>query len=286
MRSKERVSSILGFCVLAAGTAQTVATGPSLAFSSPTFISPSIHTRLSNRVSSRWACKILPDDKASGVPFVIPQSKLWVEKFIVGLNLCPFAKQPFKQGSIRYAISDAKDGDELIDDCFRECAFLLDNDPSVVSTTLLLAPAFAAGLGAWGDVGYWMEDYLEEEDEPLFEDKIGVAFFHPNWTFEELEDNDPTHFERRAPYPTVSLLRKEDIGVIVKDFLVRASPTRTRTRTRAHMIQVRRTGQSFCIGLDYAHTSDVCTHLQLHPECTFSSGHEDVRHCKCCIETF
>ena len=58
----------------------------------------------------------------------------------------------------------------------------------------------------------------------LFDNKVGVAFFHPNWNFEELEQEDATHFERRAPFPTVSLLRKDDIGVIVQDFLVQARP--------------------------------------------------------------
>jgi len=68
---------------------------------------------------------------------------------------------------LSYKTSDAKEGDELIDDCFRECALLLDADPEVVSTTLLLAPAWASGLQAWGDLGYWMEDFFEEEDEPV-----------------------------------------------------------------------------------------------------------------------
>lgn len=48
-----------------------------------------------------------------------------------------------------------------------ECAVLLDSEPGLVATTLLMAPAFSAGLQAWSDVGYWMEDYLEEEDEPV-----------------------------------------------------------------------------------------------------------------------
>ena len=171
-------------------------------------------------VACRAVCTIMPDEKASGVPNVIPQTKLWVEKFIVGLNLCPFAKQPLKEGSIRYAISDARDRDALASDCFAEFAFLLDSERSEVSTTLLLAPAFGEGLQAWGDFGYWVEDFLEEDDM-LYDGRIGVAFFHPNWTFEELAAQDPTHFERRAPYPTVSILRREDIGVIVQEFLAK-----------------------------------------------------------------
>jgi hypothetical protein len=52
-----------------------------------------------------WACKILSDERASVIPLVIQQSKLWVDTFIIGLNLCPFAQLPFKKKTIRYAIS-------------------------------------------------------------------------------------------------------------------------------------------------------------------------------------
>ena len=54
----------------------------------------------------------------------------------------------------------------------------------------------------------------------LFENKVMVVFFHPNWNFEELGEYDASNFERRAPFPTISLLRKDDIGLIVNDLLV------------------------------------------------------------------
>lgn len=219
-----RVQALWGFVCSQILAVSTVSSAPTPCFALsrlrlPMASLPPISPRLHSRRG--WTCRILSDEKAAGVRLVIPQTKLWVDEYIIGLNLCPFANEPFKKNTIRYAISDAKDRDELIDDCFRESAFLLDADPDSVVTTLLVAPAFAAGLQAWGDVGYWMEDYLDGEDEPLFEDKIAVVFFHPKWTFEELESEDPTHFERRAPFPTVSLLRKDDIGVIVKDCMQR-----------------------------------------------------------------
>jgi len=63
-----------------------------------------------------WACKILSDERASVIPVVIPQSKLWVDKFIIGLNLCPFAQLPFKKKTIRYAIS----GSSSLSLCFHD----------------------------------------------------------------------------------------------------------------------------------------------------------------------
>lgn len=68
-------------------------------------------------------------------------------------------------------------------------------------------------------MGGWIEDFLDDEDEPLFDDEIGIAFFYPNWTFDGLESTDPVHFERRAPWPTVSILRKAEIGIKVKEAL-------------------------------------------------------------------
>lgn len=51
-----------------------------------------------------------------------------------------------------------------------------------------------------------------------------VVFFHPNWNFEELGEYDASNFERRAPFPTISLLRKDDIGLIVNDLLAKEPP--------------------------------------------------------------
>ena len=65
----------------------------------------------------------------------------------MGLNLCPFAKTPFSDNTIKYVISDAKSTEDIIKDSFSAAAVLLDTDPALLSTTLLIAPAFAESLG-------------------------------------------------------------------------------------------------------------------------------------------
>ena len=35
---------------------------------------------------------------------VIQQTKNWVEKIVIGLNLCPFASQPFQNDAIEYTV--------------------------------------------------------------------------------------------------------------------------------------------------------------------------------------
>ena len=78
---------------------------------------------------------------------VLRNTRAWVEKFIVGLNLCPYAKVPFAENTIQYVISDAKSTDDFIQDSFAAAASLLDTDPKALSTTLLIAPLFAESLG-------------------------------------------------------------------------------------------------------------------------------------------
>jgi len=108
----------------------------------------------------------------------------------------------------------------LIDDILQEACKLLDDDPEETATTLLLAPYWADALEDWSELGYFLEEEIfDKEDDPLLEGRVGIAFFHPNWTFNEMDNNDPIHFERRAPIPTISLLRKDDIGVYVQDAL-------------------------------------------------------------------
>lgn len=63
----------------------------------------------------------------------------------------------------------------MMKDCYRECAYLLDADPEQVETTLLMAPAWQSGLQAWSDLGYYLEDLLEEDDEPVC---FSFLFFH------------------------------------------------------------------------------------------------------------
>jgi uncharacterized protein len=47
---------------------------------------------------------------------VIEQTKEWIEKAVIGLNLCPFAKPVFTQNLIRYSVSKATNEEELLEE--------------------------------------------------------------------------------------------------------------------------------------------------------------------------
>jgi len=165
----------------------------------------------STPLGSQVRCAVLEDSDPLSKK-VCERTQRWVEEVIVGYNICPFAMKPVSEKTVRYVVSDAADTETLIRDSWKEAALLLDTDMDVIATTLLMAPNWAEGVDDYANMGYWMEDYLEEDEEPIFEGALSTAVFHPEWTFDGVGERDPVHFEKRSPYPTVSLLRKEEMG--------------------------------------------------------------------------
>ena len=56
---------------------------------------------------------------------VIAETRAWVDRAVIGLNLCPFAKAVQVKNQIRYAVSDAADAEALLEtlrDELRHCS--------------------------------------------------------------------------------------------------------------------------------------------------------------------
>lgn len=146
---------------------------------------------------------------------VVQDTVRWLERAVIGLNLCPFAKGVHTKGQIHYAVSRATDGRGLLEDLQRELEALAEASPEKRDTTLLIAPqAFPDFLD--------FNDFLELADE-LVEavDLAGilqVAPFHPRFQFEGTEPDDVSNCTNRAPYPTLHLLREESIDRAVEAF--------------------------------------------------------------------
>lgn len=135
----------------------------------------------------------------------------WIREHVVRLGLCPYAATPFVQGKIRYAVSDASDESELIDDFFHEGLLLLETSSEQLATTMLIAPQLTSTIDEYSDLYTWLVDLLEGDDEPILDNGVQPAFFHPEWTFDGLPDDSAIHFEKRAPMPIINLLRRSDL---------------------------------------------------------------------------
>ncbi len=145
----------------------------------------------------------------------VADTRRWLERAVIGLNLCPFAKSVHVKGQVHYAVSAATDGRGLRDDLLRELRDLAAINPEVRDTTLLVAPdAFPDFLD--------FNDFLATADRALaeldLEGILQIAPFHPRFVFAGTLDDDITNFTNRTPYPTLHLIREASIDRAVQAF--------------------------------------------------------------------
>jgi len=146
---------------------------------------------------------------------VIAAMRNWIEKAVIGLNLCPFAKAVYVKNQVRFVVSHAPHLDGLLEDLDRELDFLAAADPEAVDTTLLIHPTL---LPDFLDFNDFMQLADAAVDEHALDGVIQIASFHPAFQFEGTEPDDIGNFTNRAPFPTLHLLREASIERAVAAF--------------------------------------------------------------------
>nr|WP_315208719.1 DUF1415 domain-containing protein [uncultured Albidiferax sp.] len=146
---------------------------------------------------------------------VIDDMRRWLERAVIGLNLCPFAKAVHTKGQIHYAVSAATDTEALRQDLIFELKELLAQEPSVRDTTLLIAPHVLHDFLDYNDFVGRSERLLRKMD---LEGVVQIASFHPDFQFAFTEFDDITNATNRAPYPCLHLLREASIDRAVAAF--------------------------------------------------------------------
>ena len=135
--------------------------------------------------------------------------RAWVEEFVVGLSLCPFAAEPLAAGRVRFAVSAAETPENLAADLADELSRLDREPPEEIETTLLLAPRALARFeefNAFLDVVDLLLDKLS------LAGSVQVASFHPDYRFAGAPADDPANATNRAPVPILHLLREESVA--------------------------------------------------------------------------
>lgn len=145
----------------------------------------------------------------------VAATRTWLERAVIGLNLCPFAKSVHLKNHIRYAVSAAQTPEDLLADLAAELQLLRATDPSLIETTLLLHPH---ALGDFLDYN----DFLELADAAIaregLEGIIQIASFHPHYQFAGTQPEDIGNYSNRSPYPMLHLLREASIERAVAAF--------------------------------------------------------------------
>lgn len=146
---------------------------------------------------------------------VVAAMREWIEKAVIGLNLCPFAKAVYVKNQVRFVVSRAPHLDGFLEDLDRELDFLAAADPDEIDTTLLIHPALLPDFLDFNDFLQLAEAALGEHG---LEGVIQIASFHPRFQFEGTGPDDIGNYTNRAPFPTLHLLREASIERAVAAF--------------------------------------------------------------------
>jgi hypothetical protein len=153
---------------------------------------------------------MIPDPPFDEQPLDDPVAvtKRWLERAVIGLNLCPFAKAVYVKQQVRFVLSAATTVDALLEELANELAWLDRADPQQTDTTLLILPHV---LGDFLDYN----DFLDQADAAVdalgLAGEIQVASFHPDYRFAGTRHDDPGNCSNRSPYPMLHLLREASV---------------------------------------------------------------------------
>ena len=157
------------------------------------------------------------DASPDGVPaaLAIAQTRAWVRRAVIGLNLCPFARAVDVKDQIRYVFSEATDAETLLATLVVELQRLADTDPALVDTTMVIHPRV---FGDFEDFNDFLELADAAVDDLDLAGVLQVASFHPRFQFADTEPDDITNATNRSPWPTLHLLREDSVDRAVAAF--------------------------------------------------------------------
>jgi hypothetical protein len=146
---------------------------------------------------------------------IVASTQRWLERAVIGLNLCPFAKAVHVKKQIRYVVSHAVSEADVLDTLDTELTTLVNTDPEAIDTTLVILP------DAFDDF-HLFNGFLPRADKLLgrrgLDGALQIASFHPCFQFSGSDEDDIENYTNRAPYPIVHLLREASVDRAVDAF--------------------------------------------------------------------
>jgi len=151
----------------------------------------------------------------SAAPDPIAATRTWLERAVIALNLCPFAKAAYVKQQVRFVLCEARDADALRQVLRDELRLLHATDADEIDTTLIVHPHVLQHFLDYNDFLGVADDEIEALG---LAGELQVASFHPDYRFAGSADDDVANYTNRAPYPTLHLLREASIDRAVAAF--------------------------------------------------------------------
>lgn len=146
---------------------------------------------------------------------IINKTQEWLEKAVIGLNLCPFAKSAYIKNQIRFVVSSAKTEEELLNDLIVEMKHLVTTQASETDTTILIHPEV---LGGFSDYNQFLGIADSALTELNLDGVLQIASFHPDYQFSGTPPNDISNYTNRSPYPILHLLRESSVSKAIDSY--------------------------------------------------------------------
>jgi len=140
--------------------------------------------------------------------------RLWLDDFVVGLNLCPFARPLLNASNLRIAVCEANDTVQLRRAFLQELDLLQRSNEQDIATTLL---AFPHALRDFSDYLWFLDDAQELLLEAGLDGVVQLASFHPQYRFAGEAPDAASQYSNRAPYPLIHLLREDMLSRVLED---------------------------------------------------------------------
>lgn len=143
----------------------------------------------------------------------IAATRRWLERAVIGLNLCPFARAPHVADRIHYTVSDAVSTEGLLEHVFQALLDLSGANPEERETTLLIVPDMLQSFIEFNEFLPLADAAIEALQ---LEGVIQIASFHPAYQFTGTEPDAIENYTNRSPFPMLHLLRESSIDRAVE----------------------------------------------------------------------
>ena len=144
---------------------------------------------------------------------IVRSVRRWVDSFVVGMNLCPFAKRELESDRVRFVTTEAANEEQLLMALETEIE-LLGKDESI-ETTLLIHPDVLQNFFDYNQFLDLAEGLLTQMK---LEGVYQIASFHPNYQFGGTDSGDAENYTNRSPWPMLHLIREESLERAVASY--------------------------------------------------------------------
>lgn len=164
-----------------------------------------------------------------GADIAIEQTRYWLERLVIGENLCPFAAAPYRAGRVMLRVCEAQALDGVYVDFLQLLQDLVDDAGERWETAVLILTDALPVFDDYLDGLAIMEQAISEAG---LDGEFQVASFHPRYCFDGVEADDASNYSNRSPLPLFHLIRERELAAALAGV---EHPERIPQRNIAHL---------------------------------------------------